>query len=108
MAATQPRVTVPLSLGLPSSHAGDYIDPDVDPESVVADLEGVLAHLEEIKSACETYKVSWHCAWGQAKRTRQALRMGASKVQKADIMHGCIQNMQGWHQAWVNLKDKIT
>ncbi len=35
---------------------GDYIDPDVDPEVVVADLDGVLAHLQELRGACDTYK----------------------------------------------------
>lgn len=35
---------------------GDYINPDADPEVVVADLEGVLQHLNELQAACETYK----------------------------------------------------
>jgi hypothetical protein len=36
------------------------VNPDADAEQVVADLEGVLAHLEELKAACETYKVRMH------------------------------------------------
>jgi hypothetical protein len=35
---------------------GDYINPDADPESVLADLGGVLAQLRDLTSACETYK----------------------------------------------------
>jgi hypothetical protein len=42
-----------LLLSLPP---GDYVNPDAEADAVVADLEGVLAHLEELKAAVETYK----------------------------------------------------
>ncbi|KAJ9534885.1 hypothetical protein QJQ45_029552, partial [Haematococcus lacustris] len=35
---------------------GDYINADADPEQVVADLDGVMTHIEELKAASETYK----------------------------------------------------
>jgi hypothetical protein len=37
-------------------YADDYVNPDAEAEAVVSDLEGVLAHLEELKAAVETYK----------------------------------------------------
>ncbi len=38
-------------------HAGDFINPDADPEGVVADLDALVLHLDELKAACDTYKV---------------------------------------------------
>ncbi len=36
--------------------AGDYVNPDADAESVLADLEGVLSTLRNLSTACDTYK----------------------------------------------------
>lgn len=36
--------------------AGDYVNPDADAESVLADVEGVLSQLRDLSTACDTYK----------------------------------------------------
>ena len=40
----------------PCPLAGDYVNPDADAEVVVADLESVLQHIQELSQACDTYK----------------------------------------------------
>ncbi|KAG2451278.1 hypothetical protein HYH02_003884 [Chlamydomonas schloesseri] len=39
-----------------SLNKGDYVNPDADAESVLADLESVLSQLRDLSTACDTYK----------------------------------------------------
>ena len=45
-----------LALITQSLQGGDYINPDADPDAVVADLDQVLANIHELSEACKTYQ----------------------------------------------------